>query len=90
MFYFLAYCIHHYKIKKKFRREMFWETWKNLIHPGQVLSNKSSFVALVNANAYFTWKLGGFNELPLVFLSLSPNYNTPKIIYVEVPIKEEN
>ena len=70
---------------------MFWETWKNLIHPGQVsITNKSSFVALVNASAYFTWKLGGFNELLLVFLSLSPNYNTPKIIYVAVPIKEEN
>ena len=34
---------------------MFWETWKNLIHPGQVsITNKSSFVALVNASAYFT------------------------------------
>ena len=47
-------------------------------------------MALVNANDYFIWKLGGFNELLLVFLSLTPNYNTPKIIYVEVPIKEEN
>lgn len=33
---------------------MFWETWKNLIHPGQVPPNKKSFMALVNANAYFT------------------------------------
>lgn len=59
---------------------MFWETWKNLIPPSQVSPNKSSFMALVNANAYFIWKLGGFNELLLVFLSLTPNYNTPKII----------
>lgn len=58
---------------------MFWETWENLAHPGQVPSKqKAPLWPLINDNASFTWKGVGFTKLPLVFLGSRPLTITSK------------